>query len=66
MNTPLKESIRVPLLAVILGNAVVFYIAVKTGNIFSEGLVAVLRDWQDALPVGGAVLLSDATGTVCI
>ena len=58
MKTPLKESIRVPLVAVILGNAVVFYIAVKTGNIFSEGLVAVLRDWQDALPVGGAVLLT--------
>lgn len=58
MKSSLKESIRVPLLAVILGNAVVFYIAVKTGNVFSEGLIALLRDWQDALPVGGAVLLT--------
>jgi len=58
MKTSLKENIRIPLLAVILGNAIVFYIAVKTGNVFSEGLVALLRNWQDALPVGGAVLLT--------
>ena len=58
MPTSLKEANRPSILLVIFANLVVFFVAVKTGSIVSEGLTALVRDWQDALPVGGAVLLT--------
>lgn len=58
MTNSLKERIRPALLLVILANLLVFYLAAKTGTVLSEGITALVRDWQDALPVGGAVLLT--------
>ncbi len=54
----MKEKIGPALVVVVLGNFVVFYLAVKTGALFSEGIAALVQEWQDALPVGAAVLLT--------
>ena len=44
MTNFLKEKNRPTLLLVILANLVLFYVAVKTGSIFSEGFIANQKD----------------------
>ena len=50
MGKSLKEKNNLSLAIVIIGNAAFFYLVFKTGSIITDGLVALIKDWQEALP----------------
>ena len=57
MARSLKDANRVPLLAMMAANLVVFYATVKTDAIFGGDWLELARGWQDALPAGVGLIL---------
>ena len=57
MARSLKDANRVPLLAMMAANMVVFYAAVKADAIFGGDWLELARGWQDALPAGVGLIL---------
>jgi hypothetical protein len=59
MTRSLKDRNRWPLLLIMLGNAAVFYVAVKTNTFVVGGADELFKNWRDLIPIGATFILTN-------